>query len=175
MTTLVRLFPMIAAVLLSAACATHTVSDRRPPVFERGPASAPAESDYPRTQPAPLPPPVTGTAIPAPPAESAAVLALVERADRQYQTRDLDAAAASLERALRIEPRNAQLWHRLAAVRLDQGQNDQAIQMAAKSNSLAGTDRGLQARNWQLIASARRAKGDLAGAQAADQRAAQFE
>lgn len=175
MTTLLRLCSITVASLLSAACATHTVSDRRPPVVERGPAAVPGESDYPRTQPAPLPPPVTETVIPAPPAESPAVLALVERADRQYQTRDLDAAAASLERALRIEPRNAQLWHRLAAVRLDQGLHDQAIQMAAKSNSLAGTDRGLQARNWQLIANARRAKGDPGGARAADERAAQFE
>ena len=172
---LLRFFVPAALALLSAACATYTVDERRPPVIERDPASAPIEPGFPRTEPAPLPPPVSGTAIPAPPAENSAVIALMERADRQYQTRDLDAAAASLERALRIEPRNALLWHRLAAVRLDLGQQDQAIQLANKSNSLAGGDRGLQARNWQLIANARRAKGDLAGAQAADQKAAQFE
>ncbi|MFA7386284.1 MAG: tetratricopeptide repeat protein [Thiohalobacteraceae bacterium] len=173
MNGLLRLFIPAALVLLSTACATYTVDERRPPVIERG--SAPTEPEFPRTEPAPLPPPVSGTAIPAPPPENSAVIALMERADRQYQTRDLDAAAASLERALRIEPRNALLWHRLAAVRLDLGQQDQAIQLANKSNSLAGGDRGLQARNWQLIANARRAKGDLAGAQAADQKAAQFE
>jgi tetratricopeptide (TPR) repeat protein len=119
----------------------------------------------------PAPPPVIRREAPVQPPSNPAVLALLDRADQQYAARDLDAAAGSLERALRIEPRNPRLWHRLASVRLDQGQLDQAIQLAAKSTSLAGYDRGLQARNWRLIASARHAKGDPDGARAAEARA----
>lgn len=170
----IRLFALAGILMLLAACAGQTVSSRYPPpVIERGEPSAPGADTYPRYEPPVAPPVSVPERTPAP--SSAAVVALVERADSQYKAQDLDAAAASLERALRIEPRNPQLWHRLAAVRLDQGQFDQAIQLAAKSNSLAGGSRSLQARNWQLIATARRAKGDLAGAQSADQKARQFE
>lgn len=170
-----RLVMMMALALLLNACATYTQSDRYPPpVIERSP-SPPPEANYPRTEPAPVPPPVSGRVIPATPSGSPAVIALMERSDRQYMDQDLDAAAASLERALRIEPRNPLLWHRLASIRLDQGQIDQAMQMAAKSNSLAGNDRSLMARNWQLIALARRAKGDLEAARAAEEKARQLE
>ena len=50
------------------------------------------------------------------------------------------AAAASIERALRIEPRNPRLWQELARVRLKQGQYAQAENVAARSNSWAGDD-----------------------------------
>jgi Tfp pilus assembly protein PilF len=76
-------------------------------------------------------------------------------------------AAASLERALRIEPRNPRLWQELARVRLKQGQYVQAESVAARSNSWAGDDKGLRAENWRLIAESRRARGDTEGAQAA--------
>lgn len=160
---------LLAAVLLGLqACAVYTTPESQPPVVERVPAPAPRAPSPPRAEPAP--PVVRRDAVPPAPS-SPAVLALLDRADQHYAVRDLDAAAASLERALHIEPRNPRLWHRLAAVRLDQGQFDQAVQMAAKSNSLAGYDRGLQARNWRLIANARYATGDTEGARAAEARA----
>jgi tetratricopeptide (TPR) repeat protein len=68
-------------------------------------------------------------------------------------------AAATLERALRIEP--------LARVRLKQGQYAQAESVAARSNSWAGSDNALRAENWRLIAEARTARGDAEGARAA--------
>jgi Tfp pilus assembly protein PilF len=76
-------------------------------------------------------------------------------------------AAASLERALRIEPRNPRLWQELARVRLKQGDYAQAESVAARSNSWAGNDNRLRAENWRLIAQAREARGDAAGARAA--------
>jgi Tfp pilus assembly protein PilF len=85
---------------------------------------------------------------------------------------NLTNAAASLERALRIEPRNPRLWQELARVRLKQGQYAQAESVAARSNSWAGDDKGLRAENWRLIAEARRARGDAEGAQAALEQAA---
>jgi len=68
---------------------------------------------------------------------------------------DLTASAASLERALRIEPNNAGLWSRLAEVRLRQGDTAQAEQLALKANGLAGADVALRSRNDQIVAQAR--------------------
>lgn len=76
-------------------------------------------------------------------------------------------AAAALERALRLEPRNPRLWQELARVRLKQGEYAQAESLAARSNSWAGGDRQLRAENWRLIAQAREARGDAAGAREA--------
>jgi Tfp pilus assembly protein PilF len=76
-------------------------------------------------------------------------------------------AAASLERALRIEPRNPRLWQELSRVRLKQGEYAQAESVAARSNSWAGSDNTLRAENWRLIAESREARGDAAGAQKA--------
>ncbi|MBI5040098.1 MAG: tetratricopeptide repeat protein [Gammaproteobacteria bacterium] len=169
---------VLMTVLLLQACATNTVSQRYPgPVTQRVPPRPSAERQPAR--PAPLPP---GTpSMPAPPSEPAraadspAVVALLDRAEQQHQGRDLEAAAVSLERALRIEPRNPTLWQRMATVRLEQGEWDQAIQMAARSNSYAGRYGGLRARNWQIIAEARRAQGDDQGAADAELKARQLE
>ena len=64
-------------------------------------------------------------------------------------------AAASLERALRIEPRNPRLWQELARVRLQQGDFAQAESMAARSNTWAGGDSTLRAENQRIIEQAR--------------------
>ncbi|NIW86315.1 MAG: tetratricopeptide repeat protein [Gammaproteobacteria bacterium] len=105
---------------------------------------------------------------------SGAVLALRQDAERQSSVGRLDRAAALLERALRIEPRNAGLWHRLARVRLQQERLHLAESLALKSNSLAGGDPALQGQNWRLIARARRAAGDVEGAGRAERRAGEL-
>jgi predicted Zn-dependent protease len=76
-----------------------------------------------------------------------------------------------VERALRLEPHNPLLWHRLAKLRLQQGQFAQAVSLAAKSNSLAGENRRLQASNWDTIAQAQDKLGDAAAARAAREKA----
>ena len=93
-----------------------------------------------------------------------AVAALLDSADKHVKNNQLDNAGAALEQALRIEPRNAGILHDLAQIRLHQGQYQQAELLAIKSNSLAGGNWSLQSRNWKVIASARKAAGDTAGA-----------
>jgi len=118
----------------------------------------------PEQQPAPEPP------APPPPLqhkENIAVAGLMESARAETAAGNLASAAASLERAIRIEPRNPRLWQELARVRLKQGQYAQAESVAARSNSWAGDDRALRAENWRLIAESRRARGDEEGAKAA--------
>lgn len=103
-----------------------------------------------------------------------AVIALLDRARLDSEAGKRGSAGASLERALRIEPRNAWLWHELAQLRLAQGQYAQAITLAQKSTSFA-RDRRLQALNWKVIGDARIAQGDPAGAEQAFGVAAELE
>jgi tetratricopeptide (TPR) repeat protein len=117
-------------------------------------------------QPAPEPVPVPAPA-PAPRIETAAIASLMDAARADTAAGRLANAAASLERALRIEPRNPRLWQELARVHLQQGDYAQAENVAARSNAWAGSDSALRAENWRLIARAREARGDAAGAQAA--------
>lgn len=127
--------------------------------------------------------------IPAPPAELAivepapkpvvsgnkAVVALVDRSRLDAQANRRESAGASLERALRIEPRNPWLWHELAQLRLAQGQYAQAVSLAQKSSSFAGREQRLKALNWRVIGNARVAQGDPSGAEQAFKLAAEFE
>lgn len=99
------------------------------------------------------------------------VLALVDLAQRQIDRGQMEAGAASLERALAIEPHNPHLWHRLARLRLAQGALAQAAELAAKSNLYAAATPALQVRNWRMIAEVRERQGDGRGAQDAYRRA----
>lgn len=110
--------------------------------------------------------------VPPPPSRNAAVVALLDQAQASLSAGQLEASDASLERALRIEPRNPVLWQELARVRLEQGQYRQAENLAAKSNALARNDQRLQAENWRIIGQARTKLGDLQKAHEAFERAA---
>ena len=137
----------------------------------------------PESPPGPTPQEPGGAAVPAPPpdapppiarSENIAVAGLVETARADAAAGKLSTAAASIERALRIEPRNPRLWQELARVRLQQAQFTQAENMAARSNSFAGSDNALRAENWRLIAQAREARGDADGAREARESAEKF-
>jgi cytochrome c-type biogenesis protein CcmH/NrfG len=95
----------------------------------------------------------------------------MREAEASSASGSLDEAAATLERAIRIQPRNAQLWHKLAEVRLKQYQPGLAEDLAKKSNVLAKDDSELARQNWAIIADARRKKGDQQGAADADAKA----
>jgi len=105
------------------------------------------------------------------PVTSAAVSDLLQTAIRQKNAGNMVGAAATMERALRIEPRNAHLWNQLAEVRLSQRQYSQAEDLAAKSNALAAADKELRRNNWLLIAKARRSVGNIPGARLAENKA----
>lgn len=87
---------------------------------------------------------------------SKAVKTLVQQAELQRSSGDLTGAAATLERALRIEPDSAYVWNRLAHVRAAQGQAGLAGELAAKSNAFAGSDETLKRDNDRLIAQSRK-------------------
>jgi Tfp pilus assembly protein PilF len=87
-----------------------------------------------------------------------AVRELLQRASEQAEAGEGERAAATLERALRIEPANPWLWHRLAVLRLQQGYPELAIHLAARSSELARGDARLLAGNRQVIRMAREYK-----------------
>ena len=135
----------------------------------------PSPVDKPSESPPPVHPP--SATVPVSPSEppsrespapsSQAVVALLDTADARAQAGNLDSAAAVVERALRLEPHNPMLWHRLASLRLQQGQYAQAANLAVKSNALASHNRQLQTANWDLIARAKDKLGDAEAARAA--------
>jgi Tfp pilus assembly protein PilF len=132
-------------------------------VFVAGCSTTPTPEPAPASTPAPAPELGTKPA----PSENVAVAGLMQSARSDAAAGKLTNAAATLERALRIEPRNPRLWQELARVRLKQGEYAQAESVAARSNSWAGSDNTLRAENWRLIAEAREARGDAQGARAA--------
>lgn len=90
---------------------------------------------------------------------------LLVSSENQSSLGDWDSAANSLERALRLEPRNALLWSRLAGIRYQQKDWQQAVQLAAKSNTLSGQNINLRRQNWNMMANAYTALGDDDSAQ----------
>jgi predicted Zn-dependent protease len=162
---------MTALSLMVAGCASVTapspatvVSHEVTPQGVVPPQAA--EGIIQETQPKPVEPFQSG---------NKAVIALVDRARLDTGAGKREAAGSSLERALRIEPRNAWLWHELAQLRVTQGQYAQAISLAQKSNSFAGRDRRLQALNWRVIGNARVGQGNSAGAEQAFKLAGELE
>lgn len=182
---------MLAVVLLSG-CVTTQRTDTYPPtgsVMEPQPEPRGETSRLPdRTPPVVTGGQTTGTPQqpgmqanqPLPPrsaeqVSSPAVRSLLGRADTLARNGNMDLASSTLERALDLEPRNPFIYQRLAAVKLAQDQPGQAEAMARKSNSVGGNNPFVRADNWQLIAEARRAAGDAAGASEAAAQAKNYQ
>lgn len=187
MVTLKRFYPafILFVVLFLGAC---TTAQKPVPVEERSREADTVtdtlpveESVTPSAKPEPLPPPVSeekGTKaenISREPAiqqqSSQAVVALLDNADQSMASGRHDRAVASIERALRIDPKNPILWQRLGQIRLRQERWDQAIATARKSNLLAAGNDRLRVDNWLIIARAMEGKGDKAGAREAIEQA----
>ncbi|MEZ5453047.1 MAG: hypothetical protein R3E93_09595 [Thiothrix sp.] len=64
---------------------------------------------------------------------SPAVQALVRQADAAMAKNDFDMAASTIERALRIESDNPELWLKLGTINARQGKHEQAASMASKA------------------------------------------
>lgn len=92
---------------------------------------------------------------------------MVRQIEQALQRNEIGRAEMLVERALRIDSGRAGLWHDLAQIRMRQSSWNEVIVLARRSNGLAAGKQGLQQQNWSLIAQAREALGDHAGAQAA--------
>jgi len=77
---------------------------------------------------------------------------LIKQSDEQYLNLNLPGSLATLERAVRINPRHAEVWSRMAQVYLKQGNLEQAKQLAKRSNSVLKNNAQLKAFNDRIIA-----------------------
>jgi len=103
-----------------------------------------------------------------------AAAGLVKEADTLMAQGNGAAAIARLERAQRIAPRSAAVYFKLSEAYVMTGQLGSAEQFSLKGLSLAGRDERLQRSGWLLLADIRRARGNVAGAQQAESRAARL-
>ena len=176
---------LLGFALLAAGCAMNPLqTPAGAPVEQPAPTQPPAKQDKdikpvaptqgpaPVISPAPVPePPQYKEEVqevpeerPAPGKAGSAVVALLDDADQYAATGRHEQAVASLERALRIEPKNPLLWHKLSRLRLDEKNWKQALALAKKSNVLAAGNKTLQAENWKIIAQSLQKLGDEASA-----------
>ena len=84
------------------------------------------------------------------------VKGIIDKVNQQMENGELDAAAQTLERGLRIAPKEALLWSQLASIRLQQRHYEQAQALAAKSSSLAKENAALILRNQVIIEEAKK-------------------
>ena len=103
---------------------------------------------------------------------SPAALSLVREADRLLAQNNPSAAVAQLERAQRISPRSPAVYFKLSEAYVAMNQLGNAEQFTLKGLSLAGSDARMQRAGWLLLADIRRARGNVAGADRAEARAA---
>jgi Tfp pilus assembly protein PilF len=155
-------------VLLSLFASACTLFKPPAPTTEpEPPASAPAPGTaaVPGPGESPSAPPVRAFHL------SPATRALIGQAHQQAGGGEYDQAAATLERALRIEPDNPLVWLELGRVRLTAGDAGQADSLGRKALSLATGDPAAQAASWRLMADSLRARGRNQEAADADRRA----
>lgn len=161
---------VILALLVAVTAACAPLPERAPP--RRGGGEPDTTPSYPVER---VPPTRSYGNLDAYPRSAtevsgAAVLSLIEQARAEVAAGRPDQAVAALETALDIEPRNPFVWQQLAATHLAQHLPDQAENKAQRSSSFARGNPYVEVENWRVIAAARQARGDLAGARAARER-----
>lgn len=155
-----RIAILAGAVLLGGCAGMAPVAPQRAPVVDGGaPAPERAAGAPAVVQPVPLPEPIRSTPLPDAEAAPSAQAALMAAADQALLAGNSERAAALIERALRMAPRDAQLWLRLASIRAQQGRQEDAIGLARRALGYAGADNQLRRRANELIDAANRARG----------------
>ena len=98
---------------------------------------------------------VEAQALPSERSSPPVVAQLLRQSEEASAQQDWQKAESYLQRALRISPKNALLWSRMAEAKLRQGKNSQAIQFASKSNAISN-DPNLKLQNEAIIEAAGR-------------------
>lgn len=105
---------------------------------------------------------------------NSAVVALLGDAQQAAGRGDYANAESQVERALRIAPRDPQIYLQLAAVKRQQGEYLQAEQVALRGIALAAGLPDFKRRLWRELALIRTQAGDFAGATQAEAEAERF-
>jgi Flp pilus assembly protein TadD len=91
-------------------------------------------------------------------ARNRGAIALESQALSEYSSGDYERAAATLERAIRLDPDDSDLWVALGDVRLMQGRPELAESLGMKAEALASGDPDRIEAARRLLAKARRAQ-----------------
>ena len=167
---LINLRAAVAAIFITALTAC-SVSPTQPPV-EEGSAAPPIEREPGAVPDSPAAGTIPDTAANTrPTAATASLLAAAAAATERESYTD---AISYLERAVRIEPRNAQLWIALSDAHLGSGNLVAANQHVRKAIALAGSDPELTRSAWLQLADVREAEGNLSEARAIRRRYTQM-
>lgn len=160
---------LLVSLVALTACASYSAPGRTAPraaeIYESAaqPATAPDTADVEIDAPLQrdeLPPQDTPptddsrlvTPAPTTPASPrSAATTLLEEVDAAVAQGDLERAAALSERALRIEPRDAFLWYRLASIRAQQGRVAEANGFARRALSFSSSNPALTRQINELL------------------------
>lgn len=102
---------------------------------------------------------------------SPAAAGLVRQADQAFAAGNISGGMGLLQRAQRISPDASAIYYKMAEGYVLEKNLPRAEQFATKGISLAGSNQGLQKSGWRLLSDIRRARGNFAGAQTAEDRA----
>ena len=154
---------LILTAAIGLAAAGCSMLPNPPATPEPAPPAPPPPSVQPiviEAPPEPPPPP------PPPAVEPATVIAeaLLDEARILEDAGSPSEAAATIEQAIRIEPRNGELWLQLAVFRLSNGQAAMAEQSARKALLFLQAGSPGERQAWLVIADAREAQGDVESA-----------
>jgi len=143
-----RLLGMLV-LLVVAGCTANKVVIREPQPVPAPVVHAPPVVTVPRPEPVPQLPPPEPQAPPLPlvpekPLPATPVSTLLASVQAAVAAGELERGAALSERALRISPRDAQLWYQLALIRSRQHRMEDAVGAAKRALSMAGKDAALQ-------------------------------
>jgi len=136
--------------------------------------SAPEQEFVPAPPPPPPPPPPPFEPLETFAPLSPAVSALASAASQNSKSGNIESATTTIERAIRIEPRNATLYYKLALLKLKQSKPRLAEDLAKKAALLASNDTELKKHSWLLVARAREMQGDLKGGKEARAKASKY-
>jgi tetratricopeptide (TPR) repeat protein len=166
-----RSLALVVLALSLAACAPLPPVPETAPAPERRPAEppvAPAPSPYGQRND-------SSYARSAEEVSGPAVISLLNRARGDLAAGRAEQAMASLETALQIEKKNPFVWQQLAQAHLKRHDMDDAEITAQRSNSFARGNPYIEIENWRVIAAARQARGDAAGAEQAREKVAELQ
>jgi len=146
-----RLMPALVLALGLGAlggCASAGGTMRAGDVSDPDPVDSTGAGGVPEARP--LPDTAAAPVARAPAPRNSAVVALQAQAASEKAAGNPEQAASTLERAVRIEPDDAELWLALARLRLDQGQPQLARELARRAESLAPSGSGVRSRARDL-------------------------
>lgn len=107
-------------------------------------------------------------------AQKPATIALLNTANYQTNNGRLQAAQSSLERALRISPKDPEVYRSLGEVHLRLGEYVQAEQMLLKGIAVAAGQSNKLRKLWSALAKVRSESGDAKGANVAFQKSQSY-